>query len=103
MAADFKVKRKIPFTLLVDQERTTYKALHLAKGSALEIFGPQVIARGTLSFVKGHLQGMAPQGTSLRQLGGALLVDRGGEVLLSQRAADASDNISVDEILEALP
>ena len=103
MAADFKAKRKLPFTLLVDQERATYKALELKRASALEIFGPQVIARGTLSFVKGHLQGMAPEGTSLRQLGGSVVVDRGGKVLLTQRSDDASDNISVDEILSALP
>jgi hypothetical protein len=103
MAADFKAKRKIPFTLLVDQERTTYKAMSLKRGTALEIFGPEVIAKGTLSFFKGNLQGNAPKGTSLRQLGGALVVDRGGEVLLSHQSADASDNIPVDEILAALP
>ena len=103
MAADFKRKRKIPFTLLVDEDRTTYKALELNRGSAIDIFGPQVIAKGTLSFVKGHIQGMAPEGTSLRQLGGALVVDRGGKVLLTQRSEDASDNISVEEILTALP
>lgn len=103
MAADFKANRKLPFTLLVDQERATYKALEMKRASALEIFGPQVIARGALSFVKGHLQGMAPEGTSLRQLGGAVVVDRGGKVLLTQRSDDASDNISVDEILSVLP
>ena len=103
MAADFKQKRKIPFTLLVDEKRVTYRAMELAKGTALDIFGPQVIAKGTLSFVKGHLQGMAPEGTSLRQLGGALLVNSEGKVLLAHRAADASDNISVEELLTALP
>ena len=103
MAADFKAKRKIPFTLLVDQERTSYKALELKRATALEIFGPEVIAKGTLSFFKGNLQGNAPKGTSLRQLGGALVVDKGGRVLLNHQAKDASDNVPVDDILAALP
>ena len=103
MAADFKAKRKIPFTLLVDQDRTTYKAMELKRGTALEILGPQVIAKGTLSFIKGHVQSNAPRGTSLRQLGGTLVVDRGGKVILSHQASDASDNLPVDEILAALP
>ena len=103
MAADFKMKRKIPFPLLVDQERETYRAMELRKGSALDVFGPQVLAKGTLSFVRGNLQGLAPEGTSLRQLGGALIVDKGGRVLLSHESADASDNLPVDRLLEALP
>jgi hypothetical protein len=103
MAADFKRKRKIPFPLLVDQDRVTYKAMSLGKGSALDIFGPQVLAKGTLSFVKGHLQGLAPEGTSMRQLGGALIVDRGGTVLLSHQSSDASDNLPVDHLIAALP
>jgi hypothetical protein len=103
VAADFKKKRKIPFPLLVDQERLTYKTMGLPKGSALEIFGPQVLAKGTLTFVKGHLQGLAPEGTSLRQLGGALVVNRGGEVLLSHQSSDASDNLPVDQLIAALP
>ncbi len=103
MAADFKSKRKIPFPLLVDQERVTYRAMQLARGTSLQIFGPLVIAKGSLPFVKGHLQGLAPKGTSVRQLGGVLVLDRGGKVLLSHQSADAADNLPVDRLIDALP
>jgi hypothetical protein len=103
MAADFKRKRKIPFPLLVDRDRVSYKAMGLPKGSVMDAFAPHMLARGTLSFVKGHPQGLTPEGSSVKQLGGVLVVDRGGKVLLAHQSKDASDNLSVEVLIAALP
>jgi peroxiredoxin len=100
MAADFKEKQDIPFRLLVDQEKRTYKALDLDR-SVMAATGPQVWLKGARSILKGH--GMAPAQQDWQQLGGALVVDRGGRVLLAHRAKDAADNAPVRRLLEALP
>ncbi len=99
MAADFKEKQQIPFRLLVDQGKETYEALELDR-SALAATGPQVWLKGAKSILKGH--GLAPAKQDWQQLGGALVVDRGGEVLLAHRAKDAADNAPVRSLLDAL-
>jgi len=103
MAADFKKKFKIPHPLLVDQKRTTYKALQLKKGKARDIVNPGVLAKGTLEVLKGNIQGVAPKGTSMTQLGGVVIVDKGGEIVFTHRSQNAADNLPVDEVMASLP
>ena len=103
MAADFKKKFDIPFLLLVDQRRDSYKAFGLLRGNATQVFGPGVVARGTLSVLKGNIQGLPPKGTDRMQLGGVAVVDKGGDVLFVHRSKTAADNIPLDEIVAALP
>jgi peroxiredoxin len=99
MAADFKDKQDIPFRLLVDPEKATYKALALDRSPAAAA-GPQVWLRGAKSLLKGH--GIAPAKQDWQQLGGAMVVAPGGEVLHAHRAKDAADNLPVRKLLEAL-
>ena len=99
MAKDFKEKQDIPFTLLVDPGQASYKALSL-KRSATGAAGPQVWFKGAMNIL-GH--GIRPAKQDWKQLGGALVVDRGGRVLLVHQAEDSSDNAPVGRLLEALP
>jgi hypothetical protein len=99
MAAHFKKEQEIPFRLLVDQEQRTYKALELDR-SAVAASGPQVWLKGAKSILKGHR--VAPPQQDWQQLGGSLVVGKGGEVLLAHRAKNAADNLRVDELLGAL-
>lgn len=103
MAKDFRDKRHIPFPLLIDQERISYKSLSLKRGRANDLFGPAVIARGTLSVLKGNIQGLPPRQVDLRQLGAVAVVDQGGEVLFIHRSKTVADNIPVEQVIEALP
>ncbi len=103
MAADFKKRFNIPFTLLVDQDRRTYKAFGLARASAAQLIGPGVLARGAISVLKGNIQGIPPKGTDPMQLGGVAVVDKGGEVLFVHRSKTTADNIPLDEVVAALP
>jgi peroxiredoxin len=99
MAADFKEKQDIPFMLLVDQDRQTYKALELER-SVMAASGPQVWLKGAKSLLKGH--GVARAQQDWQQLGGAMVVDKGGRVLLVHRAENSADNLPVQRLLEAL-
>lgn len=100
MAADFKAKQDIPFRLLVDPEQATYKALDFDR-SATAAAGPQVWLKGAKSILKGHR--VAPAQQDWQQLGGALVIGQGGDVLLAHKAKDSADNAPVGRLLEALP
>ncbi len=101
MAADFRDKKRVPFPLLVDATKQTYKALGLSRGSTMDVAGPRVWARGLKAFAKGQTQGLTIKQDPL-QLGGAVVFERGGEVKLVHRAEDSTDNLSVGELLAAL-
>jgi peroxiredoxin len=99
-AHDFKTKNRLPFRLLIDKKKQTYRLLGLDQGSLADVAGPKVWAAGAKSIVK-HGQGV-PKEDPL-QLGGSMVVAKGGEVLLVHRAKTSSDNLPVDALLEALP
>lgn len=100
MAAHFKSARDLPFTLLVDEERETYKALAIGKGSTLDLVGPRVWKGALKSLVAGNIQ-VGIQGNPY-QLGGVVIAKIGGEIAYLRRSTDASDNPPVEELLAAL-
>ena len=103
MAADFKEKQGIPFTLLVDRRRETHRVFELPRGKLLELVGPRQVVRGIKSALTGNMQGRPAPKQDVLQLGGSLVVAKGGEILHLHRAASADDNAPVDHLLDALP
>jgi hypothetical protein len=99
MAAHFKKDLGIPFPLLVDHERETYKALAIGRASAWNIYGPPVWIKGIRSILE-HSNKLPKQDPF--QLGGAAVVDKNGEVLYLYRSRDSSDVPPIDEVLAAL-
>ena len=100
MAADFRDKQDIPFRLLVDRTKETYRALEMKKGSLLDVVGPGVWLRGAKGILTGKGAAMPKQDPY--QMGGAVVVDKGGEVKLIHRGERASDTATVDKMLGAL-
>ncbi len=100
MAADFRDKQEIPFLVLVDHTKETYRMLELGRGSLMQIMGPQVWLRAAKGLVTGH--GVAAPKQDPYQLGGAVVVGRGGSVKHVHRAKTSSDNLPVDDLLAAL-
>lgn len=103
MAADFKEKQAIPFTLLVDRDRATHRALELRRGKLLDIVGPKQVARGLKAFVTGTGAGRPAPEQDVLQLGGALVISAGGDVLYEHVATGSEDNAPVDDLVNALP
>ena len=97
-ARRFKEEYSLPFTVLVDKKRESYRLLGLKRGSVMEVMGPRVWAKGAKSLLK-HGQGLAKEDPL--QLGGVAIV-RGGKVAFVHRAETSSDNLPVDELLEKL-
>jgi hypothetical protein len=99
-AARFKDGQNIPFPLLVDTERQSYRALGFKVGSFLEVSGPRRWMPGLKSFVTGHGGALPKQ--NMYQIGGALVIAKGGEVLFEHRGQASEDNAPIDDLLRAL-
>ncbi len=100
MAADFRDKQNVPFTLLVDHTKETYRALELTKGNAWDVVGPSAWVRGLKGIAAGH--GLAKPQQDPFQLAGTAVVEPGGKVRYLHRARRSSDNAPVDDVLKAL-
>lgn len=100
-AAHFRRRQKIELPVLADEERASYKAAGAKVGSLGELFGPKVVAKGTVT----SLRTRKVQGRTIghpAQLGGAMVIAPGGEVLFKHMAKDASDNTEPPELLAAV-
>ena len=100
MAAHFRDEQEIPFPLLVDHTKQTYRALSIKRSGPWNVYGPPVWVKGIRAIVQ--YGNKIPKQDPL-QLGGVVVADKGGEVLFVHRANASSDNVPVDRILAALP
>lgn len=99
MAAHFREEQDVPFPLIVDRKKETYRALEVARGSLLDVAGPSVWLRAVKNVAKGHPPFQKPQQDAL-QLGATAIVKPGGEIAHIHRSKDSSDNYSVDEVIK---
>ncbi|HEX2085890.1 MAG TPA: peroxiredoxin-like family protein [Solirubrobacteraceae bacterium] len=100
-AAAFRRKTKIDLPVLADEERATYRLANLRRGSLTQLVGP----RSVLAGVKHSARSGVVQGRVIgdaAQLGGAMVIGPGGEVLFEQRSRHAGDTVKPEELLEAV-
>jgi hypothetical protein len=70
-AADFRERERIPFPLIVDHTKETYRTLGMKRGRWLDIMGPRRGCRGAVPKASWWKQaGQSPAGPA--QLGGAV-------------------------------
>jgi peroxiredoxin len=101
MAAHFRDERDVPFPLIVDHDKKTYKALELKRGNLWDMAGPQNWLRYTKGILAGH--GVAAPKQDPSQMGGVVVVEAGGKIVYVHRGEIPADNPMVDEVLEAVP
>jgi hypothetical protein len=100
-AATFRRRFEIELPVLADTRRTSYKAIGAKMAGVGGLFGPKVVLKGIkTSLGKGVCQGKTVGHPA--QLGAAVVIAPGGEVLFKQLAADASDNAPPEQLLAAL-
>jgi peroxiredoxin len=100
-AANFRRQLKLDLPVLADEHRTSYKAVGARVAGVGGLFGPKVVLRAVSAMFTLHVT----QGRTIghpAQLGAALVIAPGGEVLFSQLAADASDNASPQDMLATI-
>lgn len=100
-AAAFKEQFRIPFPLLVDRTKESYRALEMKRGNLWDVAGPHVWTRGVQNIFKGHAP-IRRAKQDVMQLGGTLVVDPGDNVLLVHRSESSEENLPVDDMIAAL-
>ena len=99
-AAHYKRRYAPDLEILADQDRKSYKAMGFGSASTSQLIGPKSLAKGMIRGASGVGVGR-PIG-DVAQLGGTAIVMPGGEIVWTHVMQDASDNPSIDEIVEAL-
>jgi len=101
-AADFREQQDVPFPLIVDHTKETYRMLEMGRGSLWMITGPPVWIRGVRSLLSGH--GLTPKPKQDPfQLGGVIVADKGGEIVYRYASKTSSDNPPTDDVIAAIP
>ena len=101
-AADFREKFEVPFPLIVDHTKETYRALEFGRGNLWQILGPPIWIRGVQSFLSGHGMTPRPKQDAL-QFGGVIVADRGGDIVYRYASKTSSDNPPTAEVIAAIP
>jgi hypothetical protein len=100
-AAHFRRKLGIELPVLADEKRRTYKLAGFPRATVGQLLGP----RSVLSGVKHGARSGVMQGRIVgdaAQLGGAMVIGPGDEVLFEQREKNAGDTIEPAGLLEAV-
>lgn len=108
-AAAFASSKELPFPLLLDRDRGTYRAYGLVQGKAMQVLSPQV----ALPWIKAELSPETRQrglmGGSFRQMPGTFVIDtrgvvraRGGTIRMAHRNRHFADAPSVGRLLAVL-
>lgn len=100
MAKHFAETRGIPFRLLVDHDKQSYRALELKRGTLMDVAGPKVWARGIKGTLTGHPSSLPKQ--DAKQMAGVMVIAPGNDVRYLHRAEQSSDNPPIDDVLAAL-
>lgn len=99
-AAAFKARWQVPFPLLVDRRKESYRALGLETGSLARIAGPRVWGPFLAAMARGR--GVAIGRQDIYQLGGAAVIVPGGTITYLHRARTSADNAPIAELVNAL-
>lgn len=99
-AAHYKRRFAPDLEILADSDRKSYKAMGFGRASTTQLVGPKSLAKG---FVRGASGvGVGRPIGDVAQLGGTAIVKPGGEIAWTHVMQDASDNPSIEALLEAL-
>ena len=99
-ATHFRRKLDIDLPVLADEERATYKAAGIPRAKVTQLLGPKSVMSG----LKHGARSGVTQGRIIgdaAQLGGALIVAPGGDVVYEQVQRNAGDTIEPGALLDA--
>jgi peroxiredoxin len=86
-AAQLQRRQQLPFPVLADPSRHAYRAFGLLEGSLASVAGPDVLLRQLAQALRGNIPYINPIEGHITQLGGTVIVDRGGVVRFAHIAS----------------
>ncbi len=97
--AEYQRDRLAPLTLLVDEERTAYRAYGLGRGAVWKVWGPKMWRAYARLLRKGR-RFQRPAEDTL-QLGGDFVLGRDGRVMYAFASSDPDDRPAVEDLIDA--
>lgn len=98
--AAYQRERLHPMMVLVDEDRASYRAYGFGRGSVRRVWGWRTW-RAYARLLRAGRRFRRPTEDTL-QLGGDVVVDRGGRISYVFRSSDPDDRPSVHELLDAV-
>jgi peroxiredoxin len=98
-AMGFTGPRRVPFDMLVDEDRSSYRAFGLVEGTSTELLKPSVAAAWVGVHVRGEGRQGGSHGGAVTQLPGTFIVDADGVVRFAHRNAHQADDPDLHEVL----
>ncbi len=99
--SDYRASLDVPFPLLTDPTRSTYRRYGLGRGSARRVWGTKAARAYAGLLRKGGRKLKMPTEDTL-QLGGDFVIDRQGRIAFAYRSAGPDDRPPVEDLLVAV-
>jgi peroxiredoxin len=100
--AEFCDARQVPFRVLVDPDRSAYRAFGLGKGGAMQVLGPPMMLPWIRNELRTETRQRSSRGASVTQMPGTFVVDVAGIVRFAHRSRHVADIPRNHVILKAL-
>ena len=101
-AQRFAQIQRLPFQLLADPLRVSYRAFGFEEGSLWDALGPHVLVRQAAEALRGNISSVSPSLGPIRQLGGVCVVDTRGVVRFRHVALPIYHYLPMAEYLRAI-
>jgi peroxiredoxin len=108
-ARAFATSKRLPFPLLLDRDRGTYRAYGLVPGRAMQVLGPRVALPWLRAELSSETRQRGLAGGSFLQMPGTFVIDpsgviraKGGTVRMAHRNAHVADTPSIERLVAAL-
>jgi peroxiredoxin len=99
---EFCDRRHVPFAVLVDPERTAFRAYELPIGRPLQVAGPRVSVAWVRTVRDPETRQRGLRGGSFFQMPGTFVVDPGGIIRFAHRNRHVADTPRNQALLEAI-
>lgn len=100
-AMGFTGPRRVPFEMLVDPDRSAYRAFGLDEGGPAQLLAPAAVVSWVGVQVRGEGRQGGLHGGSLAQMPGTFVVDTGGVVRFAHRNRHQADDPDLGAVLAA--
>jgi peroxiredoxin len=102
LLAMFLREQSVPFPVVGDPTRDTYRAFGLERTTWWKILRPASIFRYLKLIFRGWKPRRPNEGEDVLQLGGDFILDSQGRLVYARRSAEPTDRPRVEELLDAI-
>lgn len=99
---DYMTANELPYPILIDDDRHTYRAFGLGRGTVRRVWGLRSVRRYVEIFRESRLRGLGRPTEDTLQLGGDFVIGPDGTLAWGYWGEGPDDRPSVDQLIEAV-